>query len=28
LVLADEHQTRTLEWKTTVRPDAPGIKTL
>jgi hypothetical protein len=28
LVLADEHQTRTLEWKTTIRPDAPGIKTL
>jgi uncharacterized protein (DUF608 family) len=27
LVLADENQTRTLEWKITVRPDAPGIKT-
>lgn len=28
LVLADENQTKTLEWKTTVRPDAPGIRTL
>jgi uncharacterized protein (DUF608 family) len=28
LVLTDKNQTRTLEWKTTVRPDAPGIKTL
>jgi hypothetical protein len=28
LVLADGKQTRNLEWKTTVRPDAPAIKTL
>jgi hypothetical protein len=28
LVLSDKSQTRTLEWKTTVQPDAPRIKTL
>jgi len=28
LVLADNKLTRTLEWRTTVRPDAPGIRTL
>jgi hypothetical protein len=28
LVLADGTQTRNFEWKTTVRPDAPAIKTL
>ncbi len=27
LVLTDENGTRTLEWKATVRPDAPGIRT-
>jgi uncharacterized protein (DUF608 family) len=27
LVLTDRNLTRTLEWKTTVRPDEPGIKT-
>jgi len=27
LVLADGNMTKTLEWKTKVRPDAPGIKT-
>jgi hypothetical protein len=28
LVLADGTQTRILEWKTTVRPSAPAIKTI
>jgi uncharacterized protein (DUF608 family) len=28
LVLADGNRTRTLEWSTIVRPDAPGIKSL
>jgi len=27
LVLADGKETRILEWKTTIRPDFPGIKT-
>jgi hypothetical protein len=26
LVLTNGTQPRTMEWKTTVRPDAPGIK--
>jgi len=26
LVLADGAQSKTLEWKSTVRPDAPAIK--
>jgi hypothetical protein len=28
LMLADGTQTRILEWKTTVRPSAPAIKTI
>jgi hypothetical protein len=28
LVLADGTQARILEWKTTVRPNAPAIKTI